>query len=224
MTTLQKRHYGGYRKTYTFGYTCLVYHATTLFCQRFCTYKDDPLGKTSGQMIGAARSARQNQVEASARAATSERQEKLQLDVARGSLDELAGDFEAFILDHNEVPWSDKDIRAIELAALRIDKFEGGEDLLNRFGTYVQTMRKRFAPWLENRDALVAANSILRILHRTMGLLHNQMESGLATMDEHGVCPECGASFRLRTSPDGRKFLGCSNFPRCRFTKPLPGK
>ena len=36
-----KRHYGGYRRTYTFGYTCLVYHATTLFCKRFCSYKDD---------------------------------------------------------------------------------------------------------------------------------------------------------------------------------------
>ena len=26
--------YGGYRKTLSFGYVCLIYHATTLFCQR----------------------------------------------------------------------------------------------------------------------------------------------------------------------------------------------
>jgi hypothetical protein len=52
--------YGGYRKTISFGMTCLIYHATTTFCRRNYNYKNDPLGKTSGQMIGAARSARQN--------------------------------------------------------------------------------------------------------------------------------------------------------------------
>ena len=98
-------HFGGYRQTYAFGYICLVYHATTLFCRRNFDYKADPLGKTAGQMIGAARSARQNLVEASARAGTSQEQELRQLDVAKGSLDELAGDFEAFIIDAGRVPW-----------------------------------------------------------------------------------------------------------------------
>ena len=50
-------HYGGFRKTISFAYVCLVYHATTLFCERLYSYKNDPLGKTSGQMVGAARSA-----------------------------------------------------------------------------------------------------------------------------------------------------------------------
>ena len=59
-------HYGGYRKTLSFGLTCLVYHATTMFCRRNYNYKNDALGKTVGQMVGAARSARQNIVEASA--------------------------------------------------------------------------------------------------------------------------------------------------------------
>ena len=227
MAIAVKRHYGGYRRTYTFGYTCLIYHATTLFCRRFCSYRDDPLGKTSGQMVGAARSARQNQVEASARAATSSRQEVLQLDVARGSLDELAGDYEAFILDRGEVPWSDEDRRAIELSALRVDKFEGGEDLLHRFGVHIQEMRRRFAPWLENEDPLVAANSNLRILHRTMGLLHKQIETGQQTGGDHvqsESCPQCGSLLKLRSSSDGRQFLGCSGYPTCRFTKPLPGQ
>ena len=89
-------HFGGYRKMYSFGWTCLIYHATTLFCRRNYNYKNDALGKTVGQMVGAARSARQNIVEASSRAATSKEQELKQLDVAKGSLDELAGDYEAF--------------------------------------------------------------------------------------------------------------------------------
>lgn len=224
---MTKKHYGGYRRTFTFGYTCLVYHATTMFCRRFCSYKDDPLGKTTGQMVGAARSARQNQVEASARAATSGRQEVLQLDVARGSLDELAGDYESFILDRGEVPWSDSDPRAVELSNLRVDKFEGEGDLLYKYGCYIQTMRQRFASWLENEDPLVAANSILRILYRIMGLLHNQMEKNLETEENPpagAICPKCGGVLRIRSSADGRKFWGCSNYPACRFTRPFEKK
>ena len=62
---------GGYRKMHSFCWTCLIYHATTLFCKRNYNYKNDQLGKTVGQMVGAARSARQNIVEASSRSATS---------------------------------------------------------------------------------------------------------------------------------------------------------
>ena len=50
--------HGGYRRTLTFGYACLIYHATEVFCARNFSYKNDPLGKTVGQMVGAARSAR----------------------------------------------------------------------------------------------------------------------------------------------------------------------
>lgn len=219
-----KRPSGGYRRTYTFGYTCLIYHATTLFCSRFYSFKDDPLGKTSGQMIGAARSARQNQVEASARAGTSGRQEVLQLDVARGSLDELAGDYEAFIINRDEVPWSNLDPRAKQLSELRIEMFKIGDDVLHDYGVYTQEMRKRFSPWLENHDALVAANSILRIVHRTMALLLNQIKANQSTMDVpkvgSGLCPKCGGVLRIRNAK-GREFLGCSNFPSCHFTRSL---
>ena len=83
MKTVIIGHFGGYRKMYSFGWTCLIYHATTLFCRRNYNYKNDALGKTVGQMVGAARSARQNIVEASSRAATSKEQELKQLDVAR---------------------------------------------------------------------------------------------------------------------------------------------
>ena len=102
MKTVIIGHFGGYRKMYSFGWTCLIYHATTLFCRRNYNYKNDALGKTVGQMVGAARSARQNIVEASSRAATSKEQELKQLDVAKGSLDELAGDYEAFLVDAGE--------------------------------------------------------------------------------------------------------------------------
>lgn len=46
---------GGYRRSYAFAMTCLIYHATTTFCRRNYNYKNDALGKTVGQMVGAAR-------------------------------------------------------------------------------------------------------------------------------------------------------------------------
>lgn len=89
--------YGGYRKMLSFGFTCLAYHATETFCARNFDYRNDPLGKMVGQMVGAARSARQNLVEASSRAGTSAETELRLLDVAKASLQELAGDYEAFL-------------------------------------------------------------------------------------------------------------------------------
>jgi len=39
------------------------------------------------------------------------------------------------------------------------------------------------------------------------------------------VCPKCGGEMVLRTAQKGpnpgQKFWGCSNYPKCRFTKPL---
>jgi hypothetical protein len=104
--------HGGYRRTLTFGYVCLVYHATEIFCARNDSFKNDALGKTVGQMVGAARSARQNIVEGSARAGTSKETELRLYDVAKGSLEELAGDYEAFLIGRHEVPWAEDDAKA----------------------------------------------------------------------------------------------------------------
>lgn len=121
-------HYGGYRKTLSFGLTCLVYHATTLFCRRNYNYKNDALGKTVGQMEGAARSARQNIVEGSSRAGTSKETELKLLDVAKASLQELAGDFEAFIVDAGEAPWSERDANYVKVKRMAFDDFESTGD------------------------------------------------------------------------------------------------
>ena len=235
--------FGGYRQTLAFGYICLVYHATTLFCRRNYDHRNDPLGKSSGQMVGAARSARQNVVEASARAGTSKEQELRQLDVAKGSLDELAGDYEAFIIDAGEVPWSMSDPKAIELAQLKIDAFTEREDLPHTHGLYIQAMRKRFEPWLESGDAITAANAILLTIRRASALLFNMMQrkavaateqpdfpervskarmkARIETEAEPGAprCPKCGGPMRKRVAKRGKnaggEFWSCCAYPKC---------
>ena len=131
--------HGGYRRTLTFGYVCLIYHATEVFCERNFSYRNDPLGKTVGQMIGAARSARQNIVEGSPRAGTSKETELRLYDVAKGSLEELAGDFEAFLAGRSVAPWAASDLEAMRLKALKLDPYDGdlGENARHDFVQYL---------------------------------------------------------------------------------------
>ena len=39
-------------------------------------------------------------------------------------------------------------------------------------------------------------------------------------MIQQGICPKCGCSLVLRSGKYG-DFFGCSNYPKCRFTKPI---
>ena len=236
---------GGYRKMLSFGFTCLVYHATTRFCKRVYPWKEDPLGKTSGQMIGAARSARQNIVEASSRAGTSKETELRLLDVAKGSLEELLGDYEAYLIDNDQTVWSVADERWKAVTALPLDEFTATEDVLHEYSRYLIEMRKRFAPWLEHADPFAAANATIAVIKRAESLLFRQMEKTTAVFGEEGgfrermarlrveqrealkaaeppppTCPACGKPMALRkakTGPNaGKKFWGCTGYPACK--------
>ena len=200
-------------------------------------------------MIGAARSARQNIVEASSRAATSKEQELKQLDVAKGSLDELAGDYEAYIIDSNEVPWLKKDERYIEVKALELDIFEHTDDLDHDYGLYTLNMRKRCSKWLENENPIIAANALLISIRKACSLITGQMhriandfvqnggftekmskarlEYRDAEFESEGSpkCPICGKSMRKVVARKGRyigkSFWGCCDYPNCNGTRDI---
>jgi four helix bundle suffix protein len=242
--------FGGYRKLHSFGFVCLVYHATTRFCRRVYPWKEDPLGKTSGQMIGAARSARQNIVEASSRASTSKETEIKLLDVAKASLDELLGDYEAFLIDNDQLVWSEKDERWQSVAALKLDEFSATEDVLHEFSRHIIAMRHRFADWLEHEDPYVAANAIIVIINRAASLLFRQMERAMADFEREGgfrermtrlrieqrealkaaeppppSCPACGKPMtrrKAKTGPNaGKPFWGCTGYPACKAVQEM---
>ncbi len=242
--------FGGYRKLHSFGFVCLVYHATTRFCRRVYPWKEDPLGKTSGQMIGAARSARQNIVEASSRASTSKETEIKLLDVAKASLDELLGDYEAFLIDNDQLVWSEKDERWQTVAALKLDEFSATEDVLHEFSRHIIEMRRRFADWLEHEDPYVAANAIIVIINRAASLLFRQMERAMADFEREGgfrermtrlrieqrealkaaeppppSCPACGKPMtrrKAKTGPNaGKPFWGCTGYPACKAVQEI---
>ena len=238
--------YGGYRRTLSFGFVCLIYYATEVFCERNYSYKNDALGKTVGQMIGAARSARQNIVEGSSRAGTSKETELRLYDVAKGSLEELAGDYEAFIIGRGEIPWAENDSRASRLMSIVLDRYQGQ---LSRhdYGEYILAMRKRFVEFLESEDPIVAANSILIAIDQACRLLHRQMESIAEAFREEGgftermskarletrdaqiaaqgapKCPKCGKPMRKIIARKGRNagnpFWSCTGYPDCNGTR-----
>ena len=200
---------------YSFGWTCLIYHATTKFCRRNYSYKNDSLGKTVGQMVGAARSARQNIVEASSRAATSKEQELKQLDVAKGSLDELAGDFEAFIIESDEAPWSMKDSRYLSVRGITLDEFKPTGDNDHEYGLYTLAMRKRCAAWLENDDPMTAANAILVTIRRACALLTAQMRRTAEDFTHEGGFTERMSKARLAARDAATQAAGAPKCPKC---------
>ncbi len=42
--------------------------------------------------------------------------------------------------------------------------------------------------------------------------------------DVVGKCPKCGGDLVIRQSKNGKRFIGCSNYPKCKVTYPLPQK
>ncbi len=213
--------YGGYRKLFSFGYVCLVYHATVKFCKREYAWPKDPLGKTSGQMVGAARSAKQNIIEGSMRAGTSTSTELNLLDVARGSLEELKGDYEDYLGDHEKPVWSIHDARYQEFAKLQIREFDcSGDDVDHRFSIHLLAMRKLFAPWLEHDDPLVVANALLMTVTRANRLLTRQIEALIERFGVEGGIHERMTSFRLekralQRSAEGDESAQPPHCPKC---------
>ena len=106
--------HGGFRRLHSFTLATIVQVETLRFCRRFLTFDHretsgkfyDPKGRQYDQMTQAARSGRQNIIEGSERSSTSKDTEMKLTDVARASLSELRGDYEVFILDRNQLPWS----------------------------------------------------------------------------------------------------------------------
>ena len=243
--------FGGYRKTRAFAFTCLAYHATCTFCQRNYPYQNDPLGKTSGQMIGAARSARQNIVEGSSRAGTSRETELKLYDVAKGSLQELAGDYEAFLVQNGTAPWSVDNSKINELEAIHIEPFvmQKSNDDRHEFGNYILRLRESFGIYLEAEDPILAANSILWTIDNACKLLYRIIETGIDEVTKNGgfaenltkarlqcrsedtkteeepLCPICGKKMRKlmarRGKNVGKPFWSCIDFPNCNGSRNL---
>lgn len=62
-------------------------------------------------------------------------------------------------------------------------------------------------------NKLLAASSGMTNEEHVQNIKRTQRELG------ENICPRCGSKLVIRTSKDGSRFYGCSNYPKCKFTK-----
>lgn len=241
--------HGGFRRLHSFTLATIVQLETLRFCRRFITHDPreagakffDPKGRQFDQMTQAARSGRQNIIEGSERAATSKDTEMKLTDVARASLSELRGDYEIWILDRGQLPWSVHSPEAKAVNAISLDPASFTDDMVHESAKHALAQRAKYAPWLDSDDATVVANAMLLLIGRALNMLKSQIEAQGRAFEETGgfserltarrieardkaaaaspECPQCGKSMRRRRSAKG-EFWGCMGFPDCKGTRP----
>ena len=150
--------HGGYESLLSYRKSTIIYRLTFRFCERFLDRRD----RTVDQMVQAARSGKQNIVEASMASATSKETEIKLTNVARASLEELLEDYRDYLITRNESLW---DKRSDE--ALYVRKLSS-----NRRETY-----DTYSTFVETRPAAVVANICICLIHQANYLLDQQIRS-----------------------------------------------
>ena len=148
--------HGGYRKLLSYQRAEVVYDATVRSCARYFDRRD----RTVDQMVQAARSGKQNIIEASMASGTSKETEIKLTNVARTSLEELLEDSRDFPRLRRQDEWDKDHPYARGLA-----------ELVRTPGANYDTFRKA----VEHVDPAIAANAILGLIKVTCYLLDHQL-------------------------------------------------
>jgi DNA topoisomerase-1 len=71
-----------------------------------------------------------------------------------------------------------------------------------------------------SRDMLASVMNLLETKRKEVG---SAIRAGLNEDKVVGDCPSCGGQLKIiRSKKSGKRFVGCSNFPGCRVSFPLP--
>ncbi len=178
--------HGGYRNLISYQKAEIIYDGTVYFTKRFFRRND----RTIDQMVQAARSGKQNIVEASMASATSKETEIKLTNVARASLEELLKDYEDFLRTNKFQIWG-KDHRLV--ARLRE---------LNRIpNSNYETFRRA----IENENPEICANAIIGLIKVTTYLLDKQIGALEKAFIEEGGLRERMTQARLNYRNQGQK-------------------
>lgn len=132
-------------------------------------------------------------------------------DLARASLSELRGDYEIFILDRGELPWSMTTDEAIAINAISLDEAMFYRDVVNESAKHAKLQRKKYAQWLDSNEQTGGFQERLTSMRK-------EWRAQLQQTPDAPTCSMCGKQMFYRTSARG-PFWGCSGFPECRYTK-----
>ena len=153
--------HGGYKHLISYQKAEIIYDGTVYFTNRFFKKYD----RTVDQMVQAARSGKQNIVEASMASATSKETELKLTNVARASLEELMIDYQDFLRTHNLPLWDMK--HKLTMRFRELNKIPN---------TTYETFRKA----IENENPEICANVMIGLIKVVSFLLDKQIKS-LAT-------------------------------------------
>ncbi len=148
--------HGGYRDLLSFRKAEIVYDATVRFCEAFLDKRD----RTVDQMVQAARSGKQNIVEASMASGTSKESEIKLTNVARASLEELLADYQDFLRTRGMRLW---------------DKGSKEALFVRKLGASHEATYETYRPYIETRLPEVVANIVVCLIHQTNYLLDRQI-------------------------------------------------
>jgi four helix bundle suffix protein len=148
--------HGGYQTLLSYQKSQVVYDATVRFCDRFI----DKRSRTHDQMVQAARSGNKNIAEGSQVSGTSKESEIKLMNVARGSLEELLGDYQDYLRQRGHALW---------------DKNSREAQFVRRLGAKADTSYESYRTYIETRPPEVVANILVCLIHQTNYLLDQQL-------------------------------------------------
>jgi four helix bundle suffix protein len=238
---------GGYRRLRSFQVAEIVYDGTVSFCDRFVNKRS----RTHDQMVQAARSGRQNIAEGSRASATSSQTELRLVNVARASLDELLLDYEDFLRQRSLPQWGKDDPQARKVRAVgRVNPTDQSDRTDRSDARAYDPWLTHADPAVVANALICLIHQANYLLDRQIAGLESQFieEGGYSERlhtarlenrrnqdrtdpsdptdrsDEH--CPACGKPMVLRTARKGpnagSQFQGCSGYPECKTTLPMP--
>lgn len=149
--------YGGYRNLISYQKAEIIYDGTVYFTRCFYQKPD----RTIDQMVQAARSGKQNIVEASMASATSKQSEIFLTNVAKASLEELLIDYEDFLRTHKLPVW-EKEHRLV----VRFRELNRTPNAT--YQTYIRA--------IENESPEICANSMICLIKIVTFLLAKQIQ------------------------------------------------
>jgi four helix bundle suffix protein len=133
-----------------------VYDGTIRFCERFV----DKRSRTHDQMTQAARSGKQNIVEASQASSTSKETELKLTNVARASLEELLEDYRDILRTGGHPLWDKSSKEAL---------------FVRRLGAKPNVSYESYRSYVDTRPAHIVANILICLIHQTNYLLDQQI-------------------------------------------------
>lgn len=148
--------HGGYEKLLAYRKSQIIYDATVRFCDRFI----DKRSRTHDQMVQAARSGNKNIAEGSQVSGSSKEAELKLTGVARGSLEELLGDYRDYLRQRGFSQWDKNSREALYVRSLGSRKDES-------YASYQS--------FIETRPAHTVANILICLIHQANYLLDQQL-------------------------------------------------